>query len=375
MIYISESTRILNNSINNINENKIIESFYTPITAYNVLNEANFINNFIEMIKTAAKKFWELIKRKWEALCRFLNEKIFSKIKSNIIKRRKSIASDNYIKNNMSKSKILITVDKDKLPKILTSGNDYIKNAFESINLNRIREDMTDDEYKEYLNDMLYKFIKDLLPGIDISSNADYDELMKAVDKYFDDIKITDENGNIKEKYVKVIMVRDESDIEKGRKQIEAFNNYLDIIVNKQVTREKLVKDEFKKLQDRAEKIFEQMILNKLNSEKFKEDLEKSKEELEKSKNESLNNIKNRHEDFLKIMNKSENLEQEANKRSAKALGELDKLFVDDNKDNEDNKDIAELTKNVNELKDDKDNNKNKPKNESVDIFSTIKFI
>ena len=75
MIYISESTRILNNSINNINENKIIDSFYKPTTVYNVLNEANFINNFIEMIRTAAKRFWEWINKKAEAFWEFLNEK------------------------------------------------------------------------------------------------------------------------------------------------------------------------------------------------------------------------------------------------------------------------------------------------------------
>ena len=52
-------------------------------------------------------------------------------------------------------------------------------------------------------------------------------------------------------------------------------------------------------------------------------------------------------------------------------IDELDKLFDDDNK-----KDAIESTdKDVRILDDDKENNKNKPKNESVDIFSTIKFI
>lgn len=71
MIYIFESTRILNNSINNINENKIIDSFYKPTTVYNVLNEANFINNFIKMIRTDAICFWKWIKKKWEEVWDF----------------------------------------------------------------------------------------------------------------------------------------------------------------------------------------------------------------------------------------------------------------------------------------------------------------
>ena len=70
MIYIFESTRILNNSINNINKNKIIDSFYKPTTVYNV-NEANFINNFIKMIRTDAICFWKWIKKKWEEVWDF----------------------------------------------------------------------------------------------------------------------------------------------------------------------------------------------------------------------------------------------------------------------------------------------------------------
>ena len=79
MIYIFESTRILNNSINNINENKIIDSFYKPTTVYNVLNEANFINNFIKMIRTDTICFWKWIKKKWEEVWGFLNKKHFLK--------------------------------------------------------------------------------------------------------------------------------------------------------------------------------------------------------------------------------------------------------------------------------------------------------
>lgn len=331
MIYRTNSIRVINNFIN-INEDKIIESFFEN-TAYNVMNEANFIEN----IKTAAKNFWKWIKEKVKSFFNILNEKIFSKIRANTFKRKqenKEITSSTTITND----EVIITIDMDKIPKILLQNDQYIKDAFESINIDPISKDMSAEEYNNYLSNMFKTFIEKLLPGINIPNKASDEEISNLIKEYLEDIKIIDENGNIKEKYVKRISIKDTSDLKKAQEYKNSCNERLAELVKKSINQSNLIIYKLNDLETKTNAIYTEL-----------------------KNNEVINNIQDRHEDFFKVLNKSNSEMLKRNQECAKLLAELDKEFNNLNND-------------INELVKDKNDTANNPKNESG-IFSNINFI
>lgn len=216
MIYISESTRILNNYYfvnENANENTIIDSIFentNVIDNYRFLNEGSVFNSIIEGIKKIFTMIKEKVQKLWREIISFLR-----KIKNKIHKKNDSSDNEKNI-NNMSQeekeeldkkvkeneelSEILLDLDKinknkDYFNKINHEiiSFDYFKTA-KSINDFNNKE-----EYIEYYKNTYYNFISKLFDGIDV---GDYNSMTENIKKYIkDNFRIVDDNNQILDKY------------------------------------------------------------------------------------------------------------------------------------------------------------------------------